>query len=75
MHQNFWIRQIIKKIKVKITEIINHDVERIERLITDYSQMLKDEASLSREKNVKINLMQIISNVVEDFKQDLIKPK
>ena len=29
----------------KLLEIINHDVERIERLITDYSQMLKDEAS------------------------------
>ena len=27
----------------KLLEIINHDVERIERLITDYSQMLKDE--------------------------------
>ena len=52
-------------------KIINHDVERIERLITDYSQMLKDEASLSREKMHKVNLMKIILNVVEDFKQDL----
>ena len=34
--------------------------------------MLKDEASLSREKMLKVNLMQIISNVVEDFRQDLI---
>ncbi len=56
----------------KLFEIINHDVERIERLITDYSQMLKDEASLSREKMMKVNLMQIISNVVEDFRQDLV---
>jgi two-component system sensor histidine kinase ChvG len=56
----------------KLFEIINHDVERIERLITDYSQMLKDEASLSREKMLKVNLMKIIFNVVEDFKQDLI---
>ena len=55
----------------KLLEIINHDVERIERLITDYSQMLKDEASLSREKMIKVNLMKIILNVVEDFKQDL----
>ncbi len=55
----------------KLLKIINHDVERIERLITDYSQMLKDEASLSREKMSKINLIEIISNVVEDFKQDL----
>ena len=55
----------------KLLKIINHDVERIERLITDYSQMLKDEASLSREKMKKINLFMIINNVVEEFKQNL----
>ena len=48
----------------KLLKIINHDVERIERLITDYSQMLKDEASLSREKMSKINLIEIINSVV-----------
>jgi two-component system, OmpR family, sensor histidine kinase ChvG len=56
----------------KLLKIINHDAERIERLITDYSQMLKDEASLSREKMSKVNLADIINSVVEDFKQDLI---
>ncbi len=61
-----------QKDRSKLFEIINHDVERIERLITDYSQMLKDEASLSREKMIKVNLMKIILNVVEDFRQDLI---
>ncbi len=60
-----------KKESEKLLKIINHDVERIERLITDYSQMLKDEASLSREKMSKINLIEVINNVVEDFKQDL----
>ena len=55
----------------KLLKIINHDVERIERLITDYSQMLKDEASWSREKMSKINLIEIINNVVDDFRQDL----
>ncbi len=55
----------------KLLKIINHDVERIERLITDYSQMLKDEASLSREKMSRINLIEVIHNVVDDFKQDL----
>ena len=55
----------------KLLRIINHDVERIERLITDYSQMLKDEASLSREKMSKINLIEIINNVTEDFRQVL----
>ena len=56
----------------KLLKIINHDVERIERLITDYTQMLKDEASLSREKMSKINLVEIVNSVVEDFNQDLI---
>jgi two-component system sensor histidine kinase ChvG len=56
----------------KLLKIINHDVERIERLITDYSQMLKDEASLSKEKMGKVNLIEVINNVAEDFKQDLI---
>ena len=55
----------------KLLQIINHDVERIERLITDYSQMLKDEASLSREKMRKVNLVQTINNVVEDFRHDI----
>ena len=55
----------------KLLTIINHDVERIERLITDYSQMLKDEASWSREQMSKINLIETITNVVDDFKQDL----
>ena len=30
----------------KLIKIVSHDVERIERLITDYSQMLRDEACL-----------------------------
>jgi len=55
----------------KLLKIINHDAERIERLITDYSQMLKDEASWSREQMSRVNLIEIITNVVDDFRQDL----
>ena len=51
----------------KLINILNHDVERIERLITDYSQMLKDEVALSREKMKKINLILIVRSVVDDF--------
>ena len=51
----------------KLINILNHDVERIERLITDYSQMLKDEVALSREKMKKINLKLIVGSVVDDF--------
>ena len=56
----------------KLIKVIGHDVERIERLITDYSQMLKDEATLSREKMKKINLLNVIDSVVEDFNNDLL---
>ena len=51
----------------KLINILNHDVQRIERLITDYSQMLKDEVALSKEKMKKINLKLIVSSVVDDF--------
>ena len=56
----------------KLIKVISHDVERIERLITDYSQILKDEASLSREKMTKIDLLNVIDSVVEDFNGNLI---
>ena len=56
----------------KLIKVIGHDVERIERLITDYSQMLKDEATLSRAKMKKINLLNVIDSVVEDFNNDLL---
>ena len=58
--------------RVKLIKVISHDVERIERLITDYSQMLKDEASLSRAKMEKINLSNVVNSVVEDFNSDLV---
>jgi len=55
----------------KLIGIITHDIERIERLITDYSQMLKDEASLSRSKMEKINLINVVKNVCDDFNSDI----
>ncbi len=51
----------------KLINILTHDVERIERLITDYSQILKDEVALSKEKMKKINLKLIVVSVVDDF--------
>jgi len=56
-----------KSERTKLIKILNHDVERIDRLITDYSQMLKDEASLSREKMKLLNLQSLIKNVIDDF--------
>ena len=51
----------------KLVKILSHDVERIERLITDYSQMLKDEVALSTEPMNKIDLKSIALSVVDDF--------
>ena len=51
----------------KLINIVSHDVERIERLITDYSQMLKDEAVISTETMQKIDIKEIAKSVVDDF--------
>ena len=53
--------------RTKLIEILSHDVQRIERLITDYSQMLKDEVALSKERIKKIDIEPIIKSVVDDF--------
>ena len=53
--------------RLKLVNILSHDVQRIERLITDYSQMLKDEVALSKEKFKKFDIFPIIQSVVEDY--------
>ncbi len=53
--------------RAKLIDILSHDVQRIERLITDYSQMLKDEVALSKEKVKKLDIEPIIKSVVDDF--------
>ena len=56
-----------KELRNKLVGIVSHDVERIERLITDYSQMLKDEAAISSERMKKIDLSDIAKSVVDEF--------
>ena len=56
-----------KQDRDKLINIVSHDVERIERLITDYSQMLKDEAAISSERMNIIDLKDIAKSVVDDF--------
>ena len=51
----------------KLVNILLHDVTRIERLITDYSQMLKDEVAITNEQIKKIDLKVIATSVVDDF--------
>ncbi len=56
-----------KEQKSKLIKIVSHDVERIERLITDYSQILKDEAAISSERMIILDLKNILNSVVDDF--------
>ena len=49
-----------KEDRKKLINILSHDVSRIDRLITDYSKMLKDEAALSREKMKILNLVELV---------------
>ena len=58
--------------RLKLLNILSHDVVRIERLITDYSQMLKDEVALSKEKMKRINIEPIIQSVVDDYNNCLL---
>ena len=53
--------------RYKLVNILSHDVQRIERLITDYSQMLKDEVALSKEKFKKFDIFPIVQSVVDDY--------
>ncbi len=58
-----------------MVKILTHDVERIERLITDYSQMLKDEVALSKEQMNKIDLKSVVQSVVDDFNSIYIEKR
>ena len=49
------MKQMINQ-RDKIIKIVVMTLERIERLITDYSQMLKDEVALSKEQMKTIDL-------------------
>ena len=51
----------------KLINIVSHDVQRIERLITDYSQMLKDEVAITKEQMKEIDLYEILNSVVDDY--------
>ena len=56
----------------KLLKIMMHDVSRIDRLITDYSQMLKDELAILRQME-DVDLKPIIDSVVDDFNNIFIE--
>jgi len=57
--------------KNKLLKVIANDVDRIERLITDYSQVLKDEATQSRSIPKEFDIIVMIKSVIEDFNTDV----
>ncbi len=59
----------------KLLKIMSHDVFRIDRLITDYSQILKDELAISSEQMEDLDLKPIIDSVVDDFNNIYIEKK
>ena len=64
-----------KEQRNKLIKIVSHDVQRIERLITDYSQMLKDEVAISSEKMVFLDLKKILNSVVDDFNSVYVRKR
>ena len=64
-----------KEKQEKLLKIMIHDVSRIDRLITDYSQMLKDELAISSEQMEDLDLKPIIESVVDDFNNIYIEKK
>ena len=61
--------------KKKLLRVLSNDVERIERLITDYSQVLKDEATQSRAVAKNFDLVSLLESIIEDFNLDTINQK
>ena len=55
--------------KNRLFGILNDDVVRIERLITDYSNMLKGEALEAKLQLTKFDLIKLINKVAEEYQQ------
>jgi two-component system sensor histidine kinase ChvG len=55
--------------KNRLLDILNDDVVRIERLITDYSNMLKGEALEAKLQLTKFDLIKLINKVAEEYQQ------
>ena len=66
---------IVKKSgdRKKLMDIIKHDVERLDRLITDISNASRIDSEMSREAFEKINLRELLSNVLDVYAADPLK--
>lgn len=50
--------------KRRLTDVIQHDVRRLDRLITDISDASRLDAELARERSEKIDLRELLENIV-----------
>jgi two-component system sensor histidine kinase ChvG len=55
----------------KLMNIIRHDIERMDRLITDISNISRLEADLSRETLEKVNLKALLKQIIDAYKDPL----
>lgn len=67
--------QVVKKKpdRDKLFEIIQHDLERINRLITDISKSSRIDAALSRAKLVEVDIKSVISNLLDVYRTPLAR--
>ncbi len=60
-----------KKDQQKLLDIIKHDVERLDRLITDISSVSRLDAELSRERFERISLRGVLTNLLNIYRDPL----
>ncbi len=60
-----------KEDREKLLDIIKHDVDRLDRLITDISKASRIDAELSRESFNIINIKSILRHILESYKTPL----
>lgn len=64
-----------KKDKDQLMEIILHDLERLDRLISDISSASKLDAELSRKALQRVNLKQVLNDFMDAYKDPLEREK
>ena len=57
----------------KLLDIIAHDVNRLDRLITDISHASRIDTEMSREAFEKIDLKEMLSNLLDIYEEDPLK--
>ncbi len=60
-----------KEDREKLLTVIKHDIDRLDRLITDISNASRLDAELSRESFKIINIKQILKNLLDAYKKPL----